>query len=67
MFGKQQDDLDDFKKRRDAETEKLRKGNREEIFSKRRNILTQESNTSNIDLEQQRKERLLVVDDRYRH
>ena len=37
----------DFKKRRDAQTEKLRKTNREEIFSKKRNILSNENKGSN--------------------
>lgn len=68
MFGKgPEEETDDFKKRRDAETEKIRRSNRDEIFSKRRNILLGESNNSAaLDQEQFKKERILIVDERYR-
>jgi hypothetical protein len=64
MFGKgQQEETDDFKKRRDAEAEKIRRSNRDEIFSKRRNIITQDgNNNSTLDQDHSKKERLLVVD-----
>lgn len=62
MFGKApQEDTDDFKKRRDAETEKIRRSNRDEIFSKRRNILSEGTN-SGLDQQNFKKERLLIVD-----
>jgi hypothetical protein len=45
----------------------LRKSNREEIFSKRRNILTGENNTPGSTFEvESKKEKFLIVDDRYR-
>jgi hypothetical protein len=59
----------DFKKRRDVETERMRKNNREEIFSKRRNILTNDNKApseSQIEVETAKKDRLLIVDERYR-
>lgn len=64
MFGKgQQEETDDFKKRRDAEAEKIRRSNRDEIFSKRRNIITQDGNNNfTLDQDHSKKERLLVVD-----
>ena len=64
MCGKgQQEETDDFKKRRDAEAEKIRRSNRDEIFSKRRNIITQDgNNNSTLDQDHSKKERLLVVD-----
>lgn len=65
----QQPDLDDFKKTRDARTEQFRKNNREEIFSKRRNILASDNRTSQgifIEPEPVKKERLLIVDENFR-
>ena len=58
--------MPDFKKRRDAETEHIRRKNREEIFSKRRNILNSDNRQSPIEIEPAKKDRLLVVDERYR-
>lgn len=61
--------MPDFKKRRDQETEKIRKNNREEIFSKRRNILANEQRNpqaSNLEMETPKKDKLLIVDERYR-
>jgi hypothetical protein len=47
----------------------MRKNNREEIFSKRRNILTNDNKVpseSQIEVETAKKDRLLIVDERYR-
>lgn len=57
--------MPDFKKRRDAEAEHIRRKNREEIFSKRRNILNTEKSGSSIEMEPAKKDRLLIVDERY--
>jgi hypothetical protein len=67
MFSKGQEEGEDFKKRRDAEAEKIRRSNRDEIFSKRRNIISQEgNNNAGFDQENTRKDRILVVDERFR-
>ena len=39
------DETSDFRKKREAEAEQIRKTNRDEIFSKRRNILIDEVKT----------------------
>lgn len=66
MFNRTNEDTDDFKKKRDVEAEKMRRNNRDEIFSKRRNILTQDDpRQPNFDAEPTRKDRILIVDDRY--
>lgn len=68
MFSKVQEEGEDFKKRREAETEKIRRSNRDEIFSKRRNIITEEgNNNSGFDQENIKKDRILIVDDRFRN
>lgn len=69
MFNKsqQQEEPADFKKKRDTEADKLRKNNRDEIFSKRRNILTGADTTPSNTFEvENKKDRLLIVDERYR-
>jgi hypothetical protein len=66
MFNRTNEDTDDFKKKRDVEAEKMRRNNRDEIFSKRRNILTQDDpRQTNFDAEPSRKDRTLIVDERY--
>jgi len=66
MFGKaEQEEASDFKKKRDTQVDKLRKNNREEIFSKRRNILIGEpvnNHTESQVIETSRKEKHLIVD-----
>lgn len=57
--------MPDFKKKRDAETEQIRRKNREEIFKKRRNVLSPDTQ-QHIEIEPAKKDRLLIVDERYR-
>lgn len=41
MFGKECDEMQDFKKKREEYIINIRKNNREEIFNKRRNIVNE--------------------------